>query len=101
MAEGPLFGKAALPDKRPRPVIAGAAEDAVVRESIRGALDEIGEGRPRIAIRVVARLARITLERKRETGVIPRPLDASRDANETPTALQGALVNGKQQGDRH
>jgi SulP family sulfate permease len=78
MAEGSLFGEAALLDGRPRSAAAQAVEDTVVYELTRGGLDGIAARHPRIAIRIVTNLARIMSQRMRETNEILRQLDDSR-----------------------
>ena len=78
MAAGSLLGEAALLDGRPRSATAQAAEDTVVHELTRAALDEISERHPRVAIRIMANLARIMSQRMRETNEILRQLDDSR-----------------------
>jgi len=77
MSEGSLFGEAALLDGRPRSAAAQAVEETVVYELTRTALDEIAAQSPRIAIRIMANLARIMSQRMRETNEILRRLDDS------------------------
>jgi SulP family sulfate permease len=78
MAAGSLLGEAALLDGRPRSATAQAVEDTVVYELTRAALDEISDRHPRVAIRIMANLARIMSQRMRETNEILRQLDDSR-----------------------
>ena len=65
-------------DGRPRSATALAVEDSVVYELTRAALDDTGARRPRIAIRIMANLARIMSQRMRETNEILRQLEHSR-----------------------
>jgi sulfate permease, SulP family len=78
MAAGSLFGEAALLDGRPRSAAAQAVEETVVYELTRAGLDDIAAQHPRIAIRIMANLARIMSQRMRETNEILRQLDDSR-----------------------
>jgi CRP-like cAMP-binding protein len=78
MAEGSLFGEAALLDGRPRSATARAVEHTVVHELTRTVLDEMAAHQPRIAIRIMANLARIMSQRMRDTNEILRQLDDSR-----------------------
>ena len=78
MAEGSLFGEAALLDGRPRSATAQAVEHTAVYELTRAALDELAEHHPRIAIRIMGNLARIMSQRMRETNEILRQLHDSR-----------------------
>jgi CRP-like cAMP-binding protein len=78
MAEGSLFGEAALLDGRPRSASATAVEATIVYELSRVALDSLAERTPAIAIRIVTNLARIMSTRMRETNEILRQLEDSR-----------------------
>jgi SulP family sulfate permease len=75
MAEGSLFGEAALLDGRPRSATALAVDGAIVYELTRAALDDIANRSPAIAIRIMTNLARIMSMRMRETNEILRQLD--------------------------
>jgi sulfate permease, SulP family len=78
MAEGSLFGEAALLDGRPRSATAQAVRPTVVYEFSRDALDEIARGEPAIAIRLIINLAKLLAIRMRETNEILRQLEESR-----------------------
>jgi len=78
MAQGSLFGEAALLDGRPRSASATAVEDTVVYELSRAALDDLAAERPAVAMRVMTSLARILSGRMRGTNEILRQLDDSR-----------------------
>ncbi len=78
MAEGSLFGEAALLDGRPRSATAQAAEEIVVYELTRDELHEIETRYPPVAIRMMTNLARQLSLRMRETNEIVRQLADSR-----------------------
>ena len=78
MAEGSLFGEAALLDGRPRSASAQAVGTTVVYEFMRDALDEISRSEPTIAIQLMKNLARLLSIRMRETNEILRQLEDSR-----------------------
>ncbi len=59
MAEGSLFGEAALLDGGPRSATAQAVETTTVYELTRTALDEISRIEPAIAIKLMTNLARL------------------------------------------
>ncbi len=78
MAEGSLFGEAALLDGRPRSATAQAVDDTVVFELSRAELDALTAQHPRLAVRIMANLARVMSQRMRETNELLRQLDDSR-----------------------
>jgi len=78
MAEGSLFGEAALLDGRPRSATAQAVGAAVVYEFSRDALDEIARTEPATAVQMMKNLARLLSIRMRETNEILRQLEDSR-----------------------
>jgi anti-anti-sigma regulatory factor len=78
MAEGSLFGEAALLDGRPRSATAQAVGATVVYELTRDAVDEIARTEPAIAIQLMKNLARLLSIRMRETNEILRQLEDSR-----------------------
>jgi SulP family sulfate permease len=78
MAEGSLFGEAALLDGRPRSATAQAVGDTVVYELKREALDRIAVEEPGVAIRLMTNLAKLLSIRMRETNEILRQLEDSR-----------------------
>ncbi len=78
MAEGSLFGEAALLDGRPRSATAQAVGATVVYEFSRDALDEIARTEPATAIQMMKNLARLLSIRMRETNEILRQLEDSR-----------------------
>lgn len=78
MAEGSLFGEAALLDGRSRSATAQAVEETVVFELSRDGLDALTTQHPRIAIRLMTNLARAMSQRMRETNELLRQLEDSR-----------------------
>ena len=78
MAEGSLFGEAALLDGRPRSATAQAVAATVVYEFTRAALNEIARDDPAIAIQLMTNLAKLLSIRMRETNEILRQLEDSR-----------------------
>ena len=78
MAEGSLFGEAALLDGRPRSATAQAVGATVVYAFSRDALDEISRTEPATAIQMMKNLARLLSLRMRDTNEILRQLEDSR-----------------------
>ena len=79
MAEGAIFGEAALLDGRPRSATALAIERTVVYALARDALlTRLASEAPDTAIHLLLNLARILASRMRETNEIVRRLEESR-----------------------
>jgi SulP family sulfate permease len=79
MAEGAIFGEAALLDGRPRSATALAIEPSIVYELTREALlRDLAQHAPAVAIHLMLNLARVLSLRMRETNEILRRLEESR-----------------------